>query len=515
MNSSLGINGSLFLASNALSAQRAAIEVTSHNIANANTPGYARQRANLHTATPFQTPVGQQGVGVFVNSIQQIRSTILDAQMPSNISSLSYLEEKVNLLKQVQSNLGQQLDALNSLAGTSPTSVGDGLSEAMDSFFNAFQSLSVQPTSTVLRQQVIQTAQLVASKLNTIDDNLVNLQTQIVTQIPLDLNEVNTTLATIASLNAEVQSAELAGVGQANDLRDARQKAIEDLSKKLDVYTQEESDGTLTVRLGSRTGALLVSGNFSGNTASATTVKLTLNGTAPNLTIRSWTGGEAEVPLNMDVVTPQPTGGTLAALIEAANVTIGDTTVGLIRDFDRIAAAIANLVNTQHAAGFTLEGTPAYATAGNPTFFDNNNINGDALGVVTARNIQLNVFVAGDVSRIAASSAAGQPNNGGNADSIANIRTNTTGPGLGGATLSSYFLNTLTTVGSSIQSSNSRLTTQQLVNQKLLEQRDSVMGVSLDEETVDLLRFQQAFEASARVITSLDEMMQTVLSLKR
>jgi len=511
----IGINGTLFLAADALNAQRAGIEITGHNIANVNTIGFARQRVDLRTQTPINTSVGQQGLGVLALAIQQVRSFILDIQVPTNQSTLSYLEEKFDLLNQVQANLGQSLNRLDPLTGSSPTATQGGLQELMDSFFNAFEALATEPASTVLRQQVILTSQALTGKLNTIGASLENLQNQITIQITQNVSDINSTIAEIAYLNSQIASVEVGGANHANDLRDRRQQLIEDLSKRINISTREESDRTVTIRLGASSGPLLVSGVFSGNTASASTIKLAVSGAASSLNIRSWTGGEAEIAGNLDVVTPQPTGGTLAAEIEAVATTIGDAGAGLIRDYNRIAAALASLVNTQHAAGFTLEGSPAYATAGNPTFFDDDAVNGNPLGAVTARNIQLNSFVAGDVSRIAASSIIAEPNNGSNAASLAALRSNTTDPSLGGLTISGYYITSLTSLGSNIHDTDSRASTQKLVVQQLTQQRDSVMGVSLDEETTNLLRFQHAFEANARVISTVDIMMQTILNLGR
>jgi flagellar hook-associated protein 1 FlgK len=232
----------------------------------------------------------------------------------------------------VEANLGQPLDRLNSVASSQSVNSSDGLAEALDGFFNAFQALSADPTSTVLRQQVILSAQGVARKLNSVDKNLVNTQNQIVSQISQEVTDINTSLSDIAKLNGQISMIEVGGKARANDLRDGRQQMVEELSKHIDLNTQEQADGSLTVRLGSAAGALLVSGAYSGNTASAATVKLAVDGAAPTLDLKSWTGGEAEIAANLDAVAPQPASGTLAARIEAVNTVIGGNAAGLIQD---------------------------------------------------------------------------------------------------------------------------------------------------------------------------------------
>jgi len=514
--SSIGINGALYLASNALNAQRQAIEITGQNIANVNTPNYARQRANLVTSNTIQTSIGQEGTGVLVQGIEQMRNFLLDAQVPASVSSLSYYQERSSLMAQLQSGLEQPLDRLDSLASNTATTSGDGgLVQDLQNFFNAFQSLSSDPTSTSLRQQVILKAQAVASRLNTIGDGLISLQTQIGQTVSQSVSEANTSLASIASLNKQIAQIEVGGTGpRANDLRDQRQQLVEDLSKKFNIYTHEASDDTMTVRLGDSGGALLVSGVFSGNTASASTVKLTVDGSAPTMTLKSWTGGEAETSLNLDAIPGQPSTGSVAAELNMINTVIGDGTTGLVQTYDRIAAGLAGLVNGVHQTGFTLQNSPTYNTAGTATFFDNDSTAGNALGVVTARNIQLNSAVAADPLKIAASDAAGQPLNGNLAAALGNLTSNTTGTNLGGMTVSQYYLSQLTSLAGDIQATTSQQSTAQLVNQQLTQQRDSVQGVSLDEETSNLMLYQHAYQASARLMSVIDSMMQTILQIQ-
>ncbi len=502
------------MAANALDVQQQAIEVTGQNIANVDTPNYSREQIQLQTSTPLATTLGQQGTGVTATGIEQIRSSLLDSQIPGGISSLSYYNTKSDLMTQVQTSLDQPLSSLNSLSSTSATSTSGGLTDDINNFFSAYQSLSTDPTSSVLRQQVVSSAQIVATALNTIGNSLITTQTQIGTDVTTAVNAANTILANIASLNQQISSVEVGGTTKANDLRDQRQQLVETLSQTFDISTHEESNGSLTVRLGSaQGGTLLVSGNYSGNTASATTVKLAVNGSAPTMALEGWTGGVAETVGNLTAVT-QPSAGTVAAQLNVINSVIGDGTTGLVQNYDNIAAGLANLVDTVHQTGFTLQGSPAYNTAGSASFFDNDNIPGNALGTVTARNIQLNSAIAADPTQIAASDTAGQPLNGNLAQTIADLKSNTTAPQLGGQTVSNYYLNTLTSLAANIQSTTNQGSTQQLVNQQLSQQRDSVQGVSLDQETSNLMIYQHAYEASARLMSTIDSMMQTLIQIQ-
>jgi flagellar hook-associated protein 1 len=516
MATGLGLSAALALSSNALMAHRASIEVTGHNIANVNTPGYSRQRALLLTEFPVRTSLGYQGQGVFAHSIQQMRSTFLDAQIPGGLSNLAYYQEKSTLLESVQAAIGQPLDQLVSQSTGASTDVPNGLNETLDTFFNAWEALATDPASPVLRQQVTAASQAVASKLNEIGNNLATTQTSIITHISQTVDDINTKLSEIADLNSQIAAVEVGGLTPAPDLRDARQLKIEELAEMIDIHTAEQTDGTVTVRLGSSAGTLLVSGVFSGNTASAATFKLGLRSTdtPPNIDIEGWTGGEAENDANLGAVT-QPLRGRLAAQLEVVNTTIGSSTNGLIEDFDNLAASLAGLINAQHASGFTLQGPPGYATAGTDTYFDDDNNPLNALGTVTARNIQLNADVATDYTRIAASSAVAQPNNGANAIVMGRLRTSTTGASMGGLTLANYYNAAHFTLGNNIRATNSLSATQQTVNRELGEQREAISGVSIDEETSNLIRFQKAFEASARVFSTITEMLDTVIAMAR
>lgn len=516
--STIGTTGILTMGTRAMAAQRAAIEITGHNIANVNSSGYARQRVNLRSDIATRSTLGMQGLGVNAQNIQQLRSFMLDAQIPSNLSTVAYLEHKAELYDQVQTMIGQPLDESASAAGAGSATQTDGLSEGIDAFFNAFQSLSAEPTSMLFRQQVLLKAQTLSQKLNTISSTLTTAQTNLLGAIDQNLRDINDGLATIATFNQQIGAAEVGTANKANDLRDARQAAVEELAKKVNLSTTEEADGTLTVRLGSATGSLLVSGVFSGNTGSAGTVKLGRSTTdaPPNVTIQGWTGGVA--PEDDTTITPlaeQPTSGTVAAQLDVLNQVIGDSTTGLIRDYDQIALAVSSLVNNQLALGFNLRNPPLYDEAGTAAnenhLFDDDADSSNGVGAVTAANIRVNTAVTADLRRIAAASAVAEPNNGANAVIIADLRSDTT---FLGESISSFYMRSLSRVGGDDRTVNAALSSQKLVGQQLTQQRDSVMGVSLDEEISNLMQFEHAFAASARLINTVDDMLKTILTLK-
>lgn len=514
----MGLTAGLFMGAQALAVSRVGIEVAGHNISNVNTANFARQRVNLQTDVASNTSVGPQGHGVIALEIQQLRNFLLDSQMPGNISNEQYLDQKSKLMAQVTSNIGQTVDNVESLAGTTVTTTTDGLQEAFDAFYNAFESLSADPTSSVLRQQVVLGSDAVARKLNTISDNLSTLQGQILNQADQNLTDINDELANVADLNRQIYNMELGGAYTANDLRDSRQRAIEELSGKIDLYTQEEANGTLTVRLHGSTGALLVSKFDSGSSATSSTYALSRGGTVPTTAVYGATGGGAAALLAV-----QPDKGTLSAQLEVAN-SIGTSGAlvadrsGMLGQYDNIASSFAGLVNAQHALGYTLQNPPYYDVAGTDHYF----VDDVAALNITAANITLSSAISSNQNLIAASdtpgntalATLGQPNNGDNALLIARLRDSTAGATTGGQTIQSYYLGNLTALGSSLRSNDSQLSTQQVVNQELEKQRNSVMGVSVDEEMADLIRFQQSYAASARFISTIQSMFDSIMAIR-
>lgn len=522
--STIGLSAGLAMAAQGLAVQRAAVEISGNNISNVNTPNYSRQRVNMNTDVAVNTSIGSQGLGAIISGIEQLRDALLDGQIPTNISRENYLDQKSILLNQITSNIGQTVDNIESLAGSTVTTITDGLTEVLDGFFNAFESLSGNPTSQVLRQQVLLSAEAVARKLNTISSNLTTLQSQLISQVSQNVDDINSDLANIASLNQQIYSTEIGAERKANNLRDTRQLAIEELSKRVDLWFQEEANTTVTVRLGSSTGTLLVDRFYSGNTGQARTYKLTAvnNPTAPGETIKyelqGWTGGVAETALNRVAIANQPSKGTIAAQIEVVNDTIGDATKGLVLDYNNIASQFGTLVNTQHALGYNLKNSPLYNCLGGRALpGDPDQLLYDV--IATAATIRLNPTIAADPLRIAATLITApdtppQPNNGLNALAISRLR-NTPVAALTNQTVSQYYLTSISNLGNDLRANDSQLSTQKIVNQQLNEQRDSVMGVSIDEEMTNLIRYQYSYQANAKMISILDQMFATLLMTKQ
>jgi flagellar hook-associated protein 1 FlgK len=475
----LGLFGTLSLANRSLQTQRMGTEIAGQNLANVNTPGYARQRVAIETALAIPSEVGPQGTGAEVVAIRQLRDALLDRQIQVETSVRGSFEAQQRALQFGQAALGQQIDrqATGADAASAASGVGgqNGIAEGLSDLFNAFQSLSTNPTSTAERQVLLIKAQNLATQFNQISGRLADLRLSLDESLASDVDLANVALADIASLNQQIAAAEIGGAGAANDLRDIRQRRIEDLAALARVTTTAQSDGTIDVAVD---GVALVDG------ATVLDTLETYDAGGGQMLVRTVTGGTA---LNV-------AGGSIHGTITARDGELA----ALGTELDTLAAALIQEVNTLHAPGFGLDGTTG------ENFFTGTD----------AATIGVNAVLLGDPRRIQAGGVAGAPGDNTVALALAQLADDKLAA-LGNQSLLENYGQVVSKLGQSLSGVNAQLTNQQIVEQMLNRQRDSVSGVSLDEEMTDLIKFQRAFEASARLIVTIDEMLVTVVNLKR
>lgn len=475
----LGLFGTLSMANRSLQTQRAGTEVAGHNLANVNTPGYSRQRLDIDTSLPIPSEFGPQGTGADPVMVQQIRDVLLDRQIVGETSVRGAYEARQQALQLAQSDLGQQIDrqATGAEGSAAASGVGGqhGIAEQLSDLFNAFQSLSTNPTSTAERQVLIIKAQDLATQFNQVATRLDGLRSTLNDYLASDVDQANLALNDIAKLNEQIIATEIATPAKANDLRDARQQRIEDLAKLVNITTTNNANGGVDIAID---GATLVSGPRVLDTLES------YDAGGGQFLVRTVTGGTT---LNL-------TGGSMQGTIDARD----NDLVALRTDVDTLAGTLISEVNTVHAGGFGLSGTSG------ENFFTGTN----------ALDIAVNNNLVSDPSKIQASGVAGAVGDNTVAVALAQL-ADVKQAGLNNQTFNESYGETVATLGQALNGTNTQLTNQQLVENMLLRQRDSISGVSLDEEMTDLIKFQRAFEASARLITTVDEMLVTVVSLKR
>lgn len=471
----LGLFGTLNLGARSLQAQQTAVQVTSQNLANVNNPAYARQRVQLQTSPTVAGPNGPQGTGVLALSIQQLRDRLVDGQVASESSVGGYWTAQQSSLQKAQVALGEFIDRNADATTAAGSGAATGLADALAKFFNRFQSVAREPGSREARASALAAAQDFALRLNQTSGRLAALNAGLNQEFSASVAQANQLLAQVASLNESIRSAELGGVGQANELRDLRQQKLEALAGLMNFSTTENANGTVDIAV---EGQPLVAG-----------VQV-----ADSLAAYDAGGGQWQLRTASAGSPVALTGGSLAGVLE-----VRDGSLQLLRDrLDGIAGALIASVNGLHRAGYSLTGSSG------EVFFSG----------ADAASIAVNGRLVEAPELLQAARAADEPGDGSVARALAQLAEQAQA-GLGGNTLAGAYGAAVAGLGEGLSTANDQLAQHEAVAAMLQRQRDSVSGVSVDEEMADLVRFQRAYEASARIISTVDEMIQTVLGMKR
>jgi flagellar hook-associated protein 1 FlgK len=461
----MGLSATMEIGKKGLDVYRVATEVTSQNIANVNTPGYSRQRAILESTPPAATSGFLIGTGVKISVVERFYDSLLQKQLINAQTTQSYDTTKSNVLQQVE-------PAFNEVSN-------DGLGAAITNFFGAWQDLTLNPAGSAERQEVLSRTQILTDNFKAVSTTLtdaVNIQND--SLVPLSAS-INANLKSIADLNGQIKTTEQLQ-GNSNEMRDQRDQLILDLSGKIGVTYTENSDGTTDVKYADG-GASLVTGSTFGAfslTVNAGTGLYDVNVTPP--------GGAAAL------VTP--TTGQLGA-----TVALRDTIIpGYLTKVDALANTIATEVNTQHNLGFDQSG------AAGVDFFTG----------TTAATISLNSAGITGTNKIAASGNALLLGDNSNTLLLAQLQGKKLMSG-NTATFGSYFNSLVSTVGLDVQSAKNTEAQDAAFTKQLTTLRESNSGVSLDEELTNMVKYQRSYQASAKLITTATEMMDTVMAMIR
>jgi flagellar hook-associated protein 1 FlgK len=460
----------LDLALRALQAQQSGIDVTNHNVANANTEGFSRQNVTITTTEPFASPgmnrpasAGQVGTGAIASDIQRSRDMFLDSQWRGQAGSLANATNRRDALEQVEVVLDEPQ--------------GVGLNSLFSEYYRVWNELSNDPSASALpvRTTVVQQALSLTTAFNRIAAQLSTIRTGQNLEVVTDVTEVNDITDQILSLNSAIVQTEVTGQ-TANDFRDRRDVLLDRLSELVQVSTTENADGSVNVLMGAQ---VLVN----GTTAKTDLFSVPNAGNSGFSDITYGSGGPAAT------VGPAGLQGRLTAR---------DTQVpAYLTQLNTIAANMISATNSLHTGGFDVNGNP-----GQPFFTGT-----DALTINVSTAIQANP------SLIAASDTAGAPGNNEVTLAILRLRTSMSPPLASGTPTSETAYNSLVAgLGTDNRSARNEADTQQSLVDLLSRRRESMSGVSLDEEAVSLLRYQRAYEAAARVLTAYDEMLDKLIN---
>ncbi|HEY1790566.1 MAG TPA: flagellar hook-associated protein FlgK [Verrucomicrobiae bacterium] len=473
----LGLLGTLNLAAQSLQTQMMGVEVTGQNLANVNTTGYTRQTVNIQTTPDINTTSGPEGTGADVASIQQAVDTLLNNQVQGQQSVSGYWNGQQSTLQSVQDDLDEFLNSTgttsNSTTSTGTTS-SSGLSTLLNNFFNDFQTVATSPTSVSARQQLVSDAQTLASAFNQMNTQLNQEDTALNTSISDGVNSANQLLSGIASLNQQIAAAQFGG-GNANDLMDEREQDLQNLGQLTNITTSNGANGAVDVSIN---GEAFVTGNQ---------VKDTLETYDPgngNLLVGSPATGGTQ-PLTL-------IGGSIQGTIDARD----NTQASLQTSVNTLASSIIAQVNSIYSKGYSLTGS----TGAN--FFNG----------ADASDISINATLVDDPSSFQASGSATATGDNTVALQLAEL-AGTTQSNLQNQTFSSSYNQTVGNFGDALQTANNQVTDQTSVMDMLKSQQSSVSGVSLDQEMTNLLGFQQAYEASAELVTTVNNMLGATLQM--
>lgn len=459
------INGILSIAGQALITQQQAIAVTSHNIANVNTPGYSRQKLIMSTNTSLDSVVGLMGNGVSADEIERIYDRFLVAQ--------------INNETQEMGRWDTQKQAVESLELLFNETYGSGLSQAMSDFWNSWQALTNNPSGPTERQILVTRGQVLTSTFNKLDSDLAQSQQDLDHSIQGTVADINELAAQLADLNQKIVSFETS-TQSANDYRDQRDLVLKKLSELIDINAFEDGNGAVSVLIVN--GRPLVSGTAVWQLSTETN--------ASGLQDVVWVDDSGNtVNINTDIA-----GGKLKGWIETRDVVITDFSNRL----DTLAQELMTQVNNLHQTGFDLNGVQG------EVFFD---------GTGTAAGIEINAHIVADFDLIAAASdQLTVPGDNRNAIEIANLQNQLLMSG-NTATFSDYYSTLVRDVGNEVLKADSFHTHQSEMVAQLDNYRESISGVSLDEEMINLIKFQNAYAAAAKLVGTADELIKTVIQM--
>ena len=456
-----GLNAALNSGRTSLQTNQKAIEITGLNVANVNTEGYSRQTPHL---TPYPAlAFGDYfiGTGVTVGAIQRSHDVFLAGQIKDKAMEAGQEESMLNPLAELERVIG----------------IGEGsLSDEFDQFFDAWRQLSTNPGGEVERQAVLQRGELIGRAFSNIYREIQQSEKNINSTITSKIDGVNLMLDEVAQLNTRISALEMSGQS-ANSDRDRRDMLLKNLSTSIGATTFETSTGAASVQLPN--GMPLVEMGTANN------INAVFSGTDVNLELSF---GASTLPIDRNAL-----GGEFRGLYEVRDVMIPD----VVNRLDELAYRFVTEVNTAHRAGIGLDGVD-----GRDFFIQ------PAESTDASSNLRMNITMTSEIA--AGESVA--PGDNTNALAILQLEQKQS---LGNDTFVSFYGKIASTVG--VEAARNRQAAQGFKDSlvQLENMRDGIDGVSLEEEMINLLKYQRGFEASARFLSTVDEMMATLMTLKR
>lgn len=451
-----GLNTSLLIGIQALDATKAALNATSNNIANANTPGYTREVPQFSENAESVYEGVVVGGGVTLDGLQSVRDELLNLQIQQQTSQQSSVETQSASLQQIQANFA---------------STGNDIASELTAFSRSLTQLSANPSSSAVQQGVLSSGQNLAESFHTTANSLTSAQTGADTQVTQTVSQINTLTKQIAQLNGLVSQLTQAGqVG--GTVQDQRDELVQQLSTLTGISISQSSDGeTITTANGSP----LVMGS-------------------QNFALQTTTGSDGMQHVLDSAgndITSSIQGGQLGGAIQIRDHVIP----GYLNQLNALASQFATAFNGAQAKGFDSNGN-----AGGNFFL----VSSGTAGAAASLSVAIT-----DPSLIAISSDGSAGSNG----NVANLSAALTSALPSGQSVAGGYASLVFQVGNAASNAGSQSTA---IGQNLLQltnQQGSISGVSIDEETTNLIRFQTAYEAAARIVSTIQQLNTVTLDM--
>jgi flagellar hook-associated protein 1 FlgK len=516
-----GLFNTLNIAVKGLNAQQTSLHTTSHNISNINTEGFSRQRVELKADTSYTyVGVGQLGTGVKLEGVVRMVDDFVNDQIRKENSALNQYMAKDDIMSQIEKVFNEPSDT--------------GLNFAMNEMFNSWQELSKNPESLNAQSIVAEKSKTFAETLNHMASQIHGLKDDTVSNIEKNALDINSLAERLSTVNDQIFNITVKGQSP-NDLLDERDLIMKEMNGLAEMTAKYDKWGRVSLTLGEKEltakdnpAKLSVVSGMESQSDGTVTLHIAVGGDISNIKDISLSVAEAEnfkagsaVFYDDSTSDSKPTLAKISSGVIGGNLEAINEIESRIEELDQFAQGTAKLINTVHNVGGT--GVDFFAfkqNIDNPT------------GEQTALNFSVSSEVLADESKVATGDLITSPEgDGSRALAIANLRNtkinfkdidNLTGnydsatmkfeDAAGGVTMNGSYNNIVTKVGISTQQASNMVKNEEAVMAQLLNRRESVSGVSLDEEVTNLMKFQRGFEANSRVISTLSEMLDTLIN---
>ncbi|WP_191566712.1 flagellar hook-associated protein FlgK [Metabacillus idriensis] len=495
----------LEIAKRGMFTQQSALNTTGHNISNANTPGYTRQRVNFVQTEPFPYASknrpdypGQTGTGVEAGIIQRVRDSFLDTQFRYENNKVGYWDSRADALLKMEEIMNEPSET--------------GLAKTFDRFWQSMQDLALNPENAGARAVVRERGVAVAETFQYLSTSLKAVQGDLKSELDASMKEINSLAKQINGINKQISEIEPHGY-LANDLYDERDRLLDQLSglANIKISTEKSGGNSLAVAEGSVTVEMMDDNGKSLGTLvdgkNKTTNEISIKTSSVNGLVETVSIGSKEMN-----VRDFGSAGEIRSLIDSygSTYTVGSETFeeGLYPDMlaqlDQLAYSFATAVNQVQSEGYSIkqikDGT------GSTPFFE---IGSTPKGA--ASSIKIHQSIIDSTDHIAASKT-GNIGDGENAVALGEVKNKTLSINGKTTTIQDFYESLIGGMAVNAQESNRLTGNSDVLRSAVDERRQSVSAVSLDEEMTNMIQFQHAYNASAKMISLTDEMLDTIIN---